>query len=85
MEKHWFDEAWDGYLYWQSQDKKTLNKINRLLKDIERNGVQAAGKIEKLKYRDGWSCRIDQKNRLIFTIENDCLYIFSCKGHYDDH
>ena len=51
MEKVWSDEAWDDYLYWQTQDKKTLKKINSLIKDIERNGTQGIGNSEPLKYR----------------------------------
>lgn len=51
MEKVWSDEAWEDYLYWQGQDKKTLRKINALIKDIERNGLQGTGKAEKLKHR----------------------------------
>lgn len=48
MRKLWHDEAWEEYLYWQSQDKKTLKKINRLLTDIDRNGYQCTGKPEPL-------------------------------------
>mgnify|MGYP002753149924 FL=1 len=66
MRKIWSDEAWEDYLYWQEQDKKTLKKINSLIKDIERNGLQGIGKSEPLKYRDGWSRRIDKENRLVF-------------------
>ncbi len=83
MEKVWSDEAWDDYLYWQSQDKKTLRKINQLIKDIERSGVQGIGKAEHLKYRSGWSRRIDQKNRLVFDIKDGKLLIASCRGHYE--
>ena len=68
MRKEWSDEAWEDYLYWQSQDKKTLRKINDLIKDIDRNGLQGIGKSEPLKYRSGWSRRIDKANRLVFDI-----------------
>jgi toxin YoeB len=84
MEKVWADEAWDDYVYWQSQDRKTLKKINTLIKDIERNGTQGIGKAEPLKYRSGWSQRIDKENRLIFDIVDGKLMIASCRGHYED-
>ena len=77
--------AWDEYLYWQTQDKKTLQRINQLLKDIQRNGYKGIGKPEPLKYREGcWSRRIDEKNRLVYFINNDNdIFIVSCKGHYE--
>lgn len=84
MRKEWSDEAWEDYLYWQAQDKKTLKKINDLIKDIERNGLQGIGKSEPLKYRAGWSRRIDKANRLVFDIKDDKLLIASCRGHYED-
>ncbi len=84
MEKVWSDKAWDDYLYWLNQDKKTLIRINRLLKDIERNGAdQGIGKPEPLKYRGGWSRRIDERNRLLYDIVNGQLLIASCRGHYE--
>ena len=49
MKKIWHDEAWEDYVYWQSQDKKTLRKINRLLTDIDRHGYDCTGKPEALK------------------------------------
>ncbi len=84
MEKIWSDEAWDEYLYWQAQDKKTLKRINMLIKDIERNGFEGIGKPEPLRYRPGWSRRIDDKNRLAYDIQDGKLLIASCKGHYED-
>lgn len=84
MEKVWSDDAWDDYLYWQTQDKKTLKKINSLIKDIERNGIQGLGKAERLKYRPGYSRRIDEANRLVFDIKDGKLLIASCRGHYED-
>ena len=83
MRKELSDEAWEDYLYWQTQDKKTL-KINELIKDIDRNGVQGLGKSEPLKYRPGWSRRIDKENRLVFDIKDGKLLIASCRGHYED-
>ncbi len=86
MNKLWSDRAWEEYLYWQMQDKKTLKKINELVKDIERNGASIGiGKPEPLKYRKAYSRRIDQVNRLVYDIdENGNLWIISCKGHYED-
>ena len=87
MKKIWHDEAWNEYLDWQQQDKKTLKKINALIKDIERNGVaDGIGKPEPLKENltGFYSRRIDDVNRLIYTITNRILEIVSCKGHYGD-
>lgn len=78
--------AWDEYLYWQMQDKKTLRRINQILKDIQRNPFEGIGKPEPLKYCNGsWSRRIDEKNRLVYTVEaeND-IVVLSCKGHYEN-
>ena len=84
MNKLWTDDGWADYLYWQSQDKKTLKRINELIKDIERNGaLNGIGKPEALKYRKGFSRRIDETNRLVYAIdENVVLWIISCRGHY---
>ena len=86
MNKLWSDKAWDDYLNWQSQDKKTLRKINDLIKDIERNGVSSGiGKPERLKYRNVWSRRIDLENRLLYDVdEQGNLWIVACRGHYED-
>lgn len=86
MNKIWSDIAWDEYLYWQMMDKKTVKKINALIKDIERNGLsEGIGKPEPLKYRKAWSRRIDLEHRLIYNQdENGNLLIISCKGHYED-
>jgi len=85
VEKRWFDEAWDDYLSWQSQDKKTLKRINSLIQSIERNGYSCIGNPEPLKgnLTGWWSVRIDEKNRIVFRIAEGCLYISSCKGHYE--
>lgn len=86
-EKIWSDEAWEDYLYWQSQDKKTLKKINQLIKDIERNGCLCGiGKPEALTgdLSGEYSRRIDDKNRLVYHMENERIYIVHLRGHYDD-
>jgi toxin YoeB len=86
MNKVWSDRAWADYLYWQQQDKKTLKKINELVKDIERNGLsEGIGHPEPLRYRKAWSRRIDHANRLVYTIDSENnLWIIACKGHYED-
>lgn len=86
MRKIWFDEAWDDYLFWQQQDKKTIKRINLLLKDVERGNFEGLGKPEPLKgeFSGFWSRRIDKVNRLVYRINGDLLEIISCKGHYND-
>ena len=88
MRKIWTDEAWDDYLHWQMQDKKTLRRINRLVQDIERNGVSAGiGKPEPLKgdLQGFWSRRIDEENRIVYNQTPDgALCIIACRSHYDD-
>ena len=85
MKKIWFDEAWEDYLFWQTQDKKTLRRINLLLRDIERGGFEGLGKPEPLRgdLSGFWNRRIDDTNRLVYRIAGDILKILSCKGHYD--
>ena len=86
MRKTWTEQGWDDYLYWQTQDKKTLRRINDLVKDIERNGVaNGIGKPEPLKgdLQGFWSRRIDEKNRLVYNQSSDgALCIVACCGHY---
>ncbi|MCH5188145.1 MAG: Txe/YoeB family addiction module toxin [Oscillospiraceae bacterium] len=78
--------AWDDYLYWQTQDKKTLRRINQLLRDIQRSNFEGVGKPEPMKQRgDCWSRRIDDKNRLVYYIQGEKdIMIMSCRGHYED-
>lgn len=87
MRKTWTEQGWDDYLYWQTQDKKTLRRINDLVKDIERNGIASGiGKPEPLKgdLQGFWSRRIDEKNRLVYNQAVDgALCIVTCRGHYE--
>ena len=85
MLKSWHETAWSDYEYWQLQDRKTLRRINNLLRDIERNGYNCIGKPEQLKdpLSGWWSVRIDSVNRMVFQITGDTLEIYACKGHYD--
>lgn len=79
------DDAWRHYLYWQTQDRKTLKRINLLIQSIQRDGAaNGIGKPEPLKYVPGWSRRIDEKNRLLYEIHDGTVYISACLGHYDD-
>ena len=80
------EKGFDDYLYWQTQDKKTLKRINQLIKDIDRNNYDGIGKPEPLKYalQGWWSRRIDEEHRLIYRIEKDEIQILSCRFHYGD-
>lgn len=86
MNKIWTDLAWEQYLYWQTQDKKTLKKLNKLIEDINRNGNEGIGQPEPLKDNLSglWSREIDSKNRLIYKIEDNCIKIYQCKNYYAD-
>ena len=86
MKKVWHDKAWEEYLYWQTQDKKTLKRINRLLEDIDRNGYNCSGKPEPLKHNLSgyWSVRIDDQNRIVFRINGEQLEILQCGTHHGD-
>lgn len=81
----WDADAWEDYLYWQDQDKKTLRKINQLLRDVQRSPYTGIGKPEALRENLSgfWSRRIDEENRLVYAVEEDAILIFSCRGHYD--
>ena len=86
MNKAFTDIGWEDYLYWQTEDRKTLRKINTLLKDIERNGNEGIGKPEPLTgdLSGFWIRRINQKDRLIYALEMDQIIIIACRYHYDD-
>ncbi len=73
-------------MYWQTQDKKTLKRVNALIKDIQRNSFEGIGKPEPLKEQlsGWWSRRIDETNRIVYCEKDDAIIIASCKGHYDD-
>ena len=79
------DSAWNDYLYWQTEDKKTLKKINTLIKDILRNPFDGIGKPEPLKNNMSgfWSRRSDDKNRIVYFEKQGTIYIVACKNHYD--
>ena len=77
-------EGWEDYLYWQTQDKKTLRRINSLIKDIQRNPFEGRGKPEPLKgnYQGWWSRRIDEVNRIVYRAEAKKIVIAQCRTHY---
>lgn len=81
----WTEDAWDDYLYWQTQDRKTLKRINTLLRDMKRNPFDGIGKPEPLKweYQGAWSRRINSANRIIYTVIDEQLCILSCRDHYE--
>ena len=81
----WTDEAWKDYIYWQTQDKKTLKRINRLLDDIKQNDpFKGIGKPEPLKENlsEFWSRRIDDTNRLVYAVDEVYITVISCRYHY---
>ena len=81
----WEDRAWEDYLYWQTQDRKILKRINALIRDIQRSTFDGIGKPEPLKNRlsGWWSRRIDGSNRIVYYEQDGVIYIVSCRGHYD--
>lgn len=85
MIKVWHDDAWADYLYWQTQDRKTLRRINKLIQDIERNGLEdGIGKPEPLKgnLSGWWSRRIDECNRIVYRLKGGRLELLQCGSHY---
>lgn len=80
------EDAWEEYLYWQTQDKKTLKKINRLLKEIQRDPFVGEGKPEPLTgdLEGKWSRRINEKDRLVYEVTSESILVSQCMGHYDD-
>ena len=81
----WEDRAWKDYLYWQTQDKKTLKRINTIIKDMQRSPFDGIGKPEPLRENlsGWWSRRIDDANRIVYFMKEDIIYIVSCRGHYE--
>jgi len=81
----WTNAAWSDYVYWQGQDKKTLKRINTLIKDALRNPEDGIGKPEELRENLSgcWSRRIDDVNQLVYAVEKDQLVIITCRYHYE--
>ena len=80
----WDSKAWQDYLYWQSQDKKTLKRINKLIQNTLSDPFKGIGKPEPLKENLSgyWSRRIDETNRLVYRVTDDYIKIISCRYHY---
>lgn len=80
----WTDEAWSDYLYWQTQDKKTLKRINKLIEATLREPFDRIGKPEVLKenLKGFWSRRIDETNRLVYAVDDETITIIACRYHY---
>ena len=78
------ENAWEDYLYWQNTDKRNLNRINTLIKDILRNKYEGLGKPEPLKHNLAgyWSRRINHEHRIVYKIENDAALIAQLRYHY---
>lgn len=80
-----FDEtAWEDYLYWQQTDRVVLKRINRLIREIQRDPFSGIGKPEPLKHALSgfWSRRIDERHRLVYAVSGDTLLIAQCRDHY---
>ncbi len=80
----WTDEAWADYVYWQTQDRKTLKRINKIIEDIKRSPFTGIGKPEPLRENLSgfWSRRIDDTNRLVYIVDKELITIISCRYHY---
>ena len=86
MNKRFTANGWADYVFWETEDRKTLRKINRLIDDISRNGNSGIGKPEPLigDLSGFWSRRINEKDRLVYRINGNDIEILSCRFHYDD-
>ena len=85
MDKIWQDAAWADDLYWQTQDKKTLKRLNAVIRDIQRDPTGGMGKTERLRgnLSGWWSRRIDEVNRVVYYEQDGIIHIASCRGHYE--
>lgn len=85
MNLQWTPDGWADYVYWQTEDRKTLRRINKLIKDMLRTLFQGIGKPEPLRYdlSEYWSRRIDDANRIVYTVKGDVLIIVQCRTHYE--
>ncbi len=85
MNKVFVDDSLEHWNYWIQADRKKAQRIYDLLKYIERNGAgKGKGKPERLMHRPLWSRRIDETNRLVYDVSENNIYVYSCKGHYED-
>jgi len=81
----WEDRAWEEYLYWQTQDRKTLKRLNAIIRDIQRSPLDGVGKAEPLRgnLSGWWSRRVDETNRIVYYEKDGTIHIASCRGHYE--
>ena len=86
MKLLWSEEGWEDYLSWQAVDKKTLQRLNKIINDIKRSPFEGLGKPEPLRgnWSGWWSRRIDDSNRVIYKINGGAVEIHQCRGHYDE-
>jgi len=86
MKLGWHEKAWDEYVVWQAEDKKTLKKINKLIKDMLRDPFKGLGKPEPLGWdlQGCWSRQIDDANRIVYKVEKEQIIIIQCGTHYKD-
>ena len=80
----WAEKAWEDYLYWQSIDRKTLKRINTLLREISRQQFEGIGDPEPLKHQWSgyWSRRIDREHRLVYKVTAENIIVVQCRYHY---
>lgn len=85
MNLQWTSDGWEDYVYWQEQDRKTLRRINKLIKAILKDPFQGIGKPEQLKHDLSayWSRRIDETNRVVYRVMEDVIIITACRKHYE--
>ena len=85
MNLQWTPDGWADYVYWQTEDRKTLCRINKLIQDILRDPYPGIGKPEPLRYdlSDYWSRRINETDRIVYKISDDILIIVKCRTHYE--
>jgi toxin YoeB len=80
----WAEKAWEDYLYWQQTDKRTLKRINTLIKDIKRQPFEGIGDPEPLKHNwtGYWSRRVDREHRLVYKVADDTITVVQCRYHH---
>jgi len=78
------EHAWDDYLYWQRTDRKILERINKLIKEIQGSPFEGTGKPEPLRHglSGYWSRRITDEHRIVYKVEKDSLYLAQLRYHY---
>ena len=85
MQLTWLPGGWEDYLYWQKNDRKTVERVNELIRDTLRNPTSGIGKPEPLRsnLKGWWSRRITQEHRLVYRVDEKSIVILQCRFHYD--